>query len=1086
MKRTNSLILSFLLILCMPFVVQAQDTGKKINLTVNKEALPRALSQVEQQSGYYKINYSYDELSRYSVSANIKDKTALEAVRILIDKLPYAADADGRYIQIKKTARPTTVAQASGRNGVSGRITDENGDPLLGATVMVPGTQKMTVTDMDGNFFIPNATSNDVIEVSYIGKKTISRKAGNKKMNIIVADDENLLSDVVVTGYQTISKERTTGSFDKITSKELEARPTADLSSALQGMVAGMQATENADGTVSFAIRGQSTLYADAQPLVVVDGFPIEGSFSTINPNDVESVTILKDAAAASIWGTRSANGVIVVTTKKSHDKKLKVQGKAFWRIQTNPDIDYLTNQADSRATVDYEINAINNGWDMGRGYRSSLNSFYGNGLSFAKELYYKNKYFDLSEAEMKAGLERLRNTSNRQQLKDYLMQTALLQQYNVNVQGGSDKLSSYLSLMYEGNNERTIKRGYDRFMLNFNNEIKFNKHITATVAATLQKRSQDFSGVTVDEFADIAPYELLKNDDGSYVEQTSLWDRLILDQVDVSSLPYSDISYNMLQEVENRTYKTNSTNYRVQLGLNFKIIKGLTFDIKYQYERNEAKTNQYDNENTSMVREMVNFMSAFNTSTGSVTRTYAPKGGLKRSSDNVNFNDVLRSQLNYSNVFGKHDISAIAGIEMSKYVYRTQTNPYVWGYNETTNTAPVPYYGQMDNLGNMYNYAYYSNYLYLNYLGTSWSDREDRYLSYYGNIGYMYNERYGASFSIRSDGSNFVSEDASLRWSPMWSAGVKWNMHKEAFMKDLKWVNRLSLRATYGLNGNAEKATSPQTLISVSSNSTTHTDVASIVNYGNPMLKWERTNTFNVGADFSLFNNVLSGKIDYYNRYSIDVIGNVSIPSAYGTTSQRFNNAEISNKGIEMELTGSFNIKSIGMGIRSTLTYAYNKNRIEKLYNPSLYCYQLVDTSVFAEGKPIGPIFSYVFAGTEEGIPYVYGIDGAKSTMNDLDLHNRSLGLDVLEYDGTTIPPHTLGWNTQLSWNGVQLSFFFTGKLGGKFRSPMQAPVTVGVGRTFVSQQMSLYEESDGTLYPTWPNKNEFWMYRWAVTFQT
>ena len=304
MKRTNSLILSFLIILCMPFVVQAQDTGKKINLTVNKEALPRALSQVEQQSGYYKINYSYDELSRYSVSANIKNKTALEAVRILIDKLPYSADTDGRYIQIKKTVRPTTVAQANGKDGVSGRITDENGDPLLGATVMVPGTKKKAVTDMDGNFFIPNATANDVIEVSYIGKKTISRKAGNKKMNIIVADDENLLSDVVVTGYQTISKERTTGSFDKITAKELEARPTADLSSALQGMVAGMQATENADGTVSFAIRGQSTLYADAQPLVVVDGFPIEGSFATINPNDVESVTVLKDAAAASIWGT--------------------------------------------------------------------------------------------------------------------------------------------------------------------------------------------------------------------------------------------------------------------------------------------------------------------------------------------------------------------------------------------------------------------------------------------------------------------------------------------------------------------------------------------------------------------------------------------------------------------------------------------------------------------------------------------------------------------------------------------------------------------------------------------------------------
>lgn len=1070
-------IVKVFLCLCLmliPLGMSAQ--GKKVTISAKDMALTTALRQVEQQSGYYKINYPSSEVSRYKVTANVKNETAPEAVKLLLKGLPFESTVNGQFIQIRQSFRAASNDQ---RKAVRGRLLGADGEPLIGATVMVEGTNIGTVTDINGNYVLEGVDENQLLTYSYIGKRSMQRKAGSKNAVIILEDETSLLEDVVVTGYQTISKERTTGSFNKITAKDLEDRPTADISSALQGLVAGMQATENEDGSVEFAIRGQSTLYANAQPLVVVDGFPIEGTFTSINPNDVESVTILKDAAAASIWGSRSANGVIVVTTKKSREQKLKVDGKAFWRYTTTPDLNYILNQADSKTTVDYEIKGNQMGWDMGSPYQPSNYSFYGGYLSQAQALYFKNKYFGLSESKMNAGLDRLRNTSNRQQLKDYLMQTALLQQYNVSIQGGGSKLSNYLSLMYEKNDERTIKRGYNRFMLNYNNEYQFNKHITATVGATFQKRSQDFSGATLQDFASISPYDMLKNEDGSYVDQPHLWDQLIMDQIDTASFPYSDFSYNLLREVENRTYITSSTNYRIQLGLNFKIVKGLTYDIKYQYERNESETNRYDNENTSEVRDIVNFLCDMDFENGTVIRSYAPKGGLKRSSSNINFNDVFRNQLNYNNVFGVHDITAIAGIEMSKYVYRSTTNPYVYGYDEVTNVAPIPWYGQKDNIGNLYDFPFYSTYYYTNYLGTSYSDREDRYVSYYGNIGYMYDERYGASFSIRSDGSNFVSKDESLRWSPMWSVGLKWNVHKEDFMKNLSWVNRLSLRGTYGLNGNAEKTTSPETLISISSNAYTHSNVASIVNYGNPLLKWERTKTFNIGADFSLFRNVLSGKIDYYNRYSIDVIGNVSIPSAYGTTTQRFNNAEISNRGIELELTGNFMLKNIGLGIRSTLTYAYNNNKVEKLYNPALYCYELID-GAFVEGKPIGAVFSYKFAGTEDGVPYVYGEDNVKSTMNELELHNRSLGLNVLEYSGTTIAPHTLGWNTQLMWNGLQLSVFITGKFGGVFRSPFNTVPLVGSIRPVVSAQISMYEESDGTLYPTWPNKDEIWIYRW------
>ena len=818
-KRMFVLILMALLSLApLAQPAHAQQADQK-NVTLNLKSVnvKDFFNEVTKQTGVNFICKSdlANQLPRVTVHES--NKPVRQVLAKVFAQLGCNYEIEGNFVTV-------TRKQTGGLNRpLSGTVRDASGEPLIGVTVALANSNVRTITDNDGHYQLNIPATACEVEFSYIGTEnyTLQVAGGNTPLRRnVTLESDNLLDEVVVTGYQTISKERTTGSFDKINAKDLETRPTADLSSALQGMVAGMQATENEDGTVTFAIRGQSTLYADAQPLIVVDGFPIEGTFTSINPNDVESVTILKDAAAASIWGARSANGVIVITTKKSHDKKLKVQGKAFWRIQTNPDLDYVLNQASSKSTVDYEIKGNEMGWDMGYAYTPTLSNFYGGALSQAQELYFKHKYFGLSESAMNTSLDELRNRSNRQQLKDYLMQTALLQQYNVNLQGGSEKLSNYLSLMYEKNDERTIKRGYNRFMLNYNNEYKFNKYITATVGATLQKRSQDQTGVTLQEFTELSPYDMIKNADGSYAYQPYIYDNLMIDQVDTSSFPYSDFSYNMLREVENRKYKTTTSNYRVQLGLNFKIIKGLNYDIKYQYERNEYTTTQYDNEETFFVRDRVNFYSDFDTNTGVATNSYLPTGGIKRSRNGVNFNDVFRNQLNYSNIFGKHDITAIAGIEMSRYVNRSTTNPTVYGYVATTNTAQIPGYGQNDNIGNLYDYSYY-NTDYFNSLATTYTDREDRYLSYYGNVGYMFDERYGASFSIRSDGSNFVSKDASLRWSPMWSAGVKWNIHKEGFMKDLACVNRLSLRATYGINGNAEKTTSPETLIYTFTNST-------------------------------------------------------------------------------------------------------------------------------------------------------------------------------------------------------------------------------------------------------------------------
>lgn len=1087
-ERLSSVILNCLLLL---FATSAWAQGNKITLTVSDEALPSALNKVERQSQYYKISYDYSLTSKYRVSATIKDESTAQAVNTLLKGLPFTAKVDGKFIQVKSTGKATRKSNVASvqQQGVSGRVVDRDGEPLMGATVVVPGTQKMTVTDTEGRFSLPSATAGDQLEISYIGKKTIRRKAGSKRLNVIVDDDETQLKDVLVTGYQSISRERTTGSFDKITSKDLETRPTADLSSALQGLVAGMQGTENEDGTVDFMIRGTSSLYADTSPLVVVDGFPIEGTFSSINPNDVESVTILKDASAASIWGARSANGVIVVTTKKGvRNHRLNVDAQAFWRIGTTPDIDYIISQADSKTNVDYEILAMKNAWNFGEYVPGGINGLI-TPLTEAQELYYDNVYNGLSEEDMQKGLDKLRNRSNRSQLKKHLMQQQLLQQYNVNLSGGTDKMDNYLSMMYEKNAEATIKRGYERFMINYNTTYRFNRNISATAAVTWQKKQRETSGVTVSDFSSLQPYEMLLNEDGSYAYNTGGFNRKELSSVDASSFPYSDFGYNMLQEVRNRSYKTNYNNVRVQLGLNAKIVKGLSYDLKYQYERNSSDYKYIDGEDTYSTRYDVNYYTDYNATTGTCLKQYLPSGAKVRSGNSENHNQVFRNQLTYNNTFaGKHDVSALAGIELSEYVTNSTTNARIYGYNEKSNTVTAPYYGTKSDINDMESSGYMAYYYLLPYLGASYGERTDRYLSYYANASYIYDEKYGISASARSDGSNFVSEDKSLRWSPMWSVGAKWNIYKENFMKDVNWVDRLTLRTTFGYNGNAEKSTSPQTLISVYSNSTTLTDVASIASYGNPTLRWEKTRTVNLGVDFSLFHNMLSGKVEYYNRLSTDVIGTIAIASTYGSTSQKFNNAEISNKGVETELTGKFNIKPLDLSIRSTVTFSYNKNIVEKLYKPDIYCYEYMYASnpsygYFIEGRPIGAIYSYTYAGMKDGVPQVQGTDGTTCGFDDLSLHNNSLGSEeFLNYEGSTIAPCTFGWANEFSWKGLSLYVYLTGKFGGKFRTPVaDTPPLVGSGSTFISKFISYYAESDGTTVPTYPKEGDFMCYRWG-----
>lgn len=1081
-RATVIALLSILMFSALPAMAQGTAReGKTITIKYEGKPLNVALDEVERQSGYYRVQYVMDDVAPFTATVSLSSVTTEAAVQALLKGTPLRYNIDGRYIHVYDPQKSIGEGKKETTKTISGRVYDDNGEPLIGVTVKEKGSNTGTVTNLDGEFSLPISASSSsaTLQFSYIGKTDVEITANTqRRVNVVMQDDGHVLDDVVVTGYQTLSKERVTGSFDKVGQDILANRPTSDLSSALQGVVAGMQATENEDGSVDFLIRGTSSLYASTSPLIVVDGFPIEGTFSSINPNDVESVTVLKDAAAASIWGARSANGVIVVTTKKGQKGKLKVDVQGFLKINTRQDLDYVLSQADSRTTVDYELKAIENDWALSSFVPSTSRISYP--LSKVHDLYYEHMYYGLSDADYAAGLEQLRNTNNRQQVKDNLMQTQVLQQYNVSLSAGSDKYDTYASIMYEKNNEQTIRRGYERFMLNFNNSYHFNKWLTGTLSGTFQRKKQDNTGPTLSDISALKPYDLILNEDGSYTKQAGYWNNLITSQYQFTNLPYSDMSYNILQDIRSRSLKTETTRYRVNLGLNAKIWRGLTFDTKFQYERNEDETRNYYSEENSMVRYYIDYYTDYDLNNDVLNEQYIPSGDIIRSSKSTNYNWVWRNQLSYSETFGKHDITALAGMEMSKYKTSDTTYPWVLGYDPDTNTSTAPYYGSATTPSTIVGSPDYYSFL-STLVKTTFSDRVDKYMSFFGNVGYMYDDKYGASFSIRSDGSNYVTEDKSLRWSPMWSIGGRWNVTSEKFMAGTKsWLDRLTLRATYGINGNAEKSTSTQTLLYTYAGSVTNSVVSRIASYGNPLLRWEETYTTNIGLDYSFLHGMFTGKIDYYHRLGKYIVGEVTVPSVYGTTTQKYNNAEIENNGVELELTGNFKVRPIDLGISSTVTFAYNDNVVKKLYYPDLYCYQLTD-GTFVEGKPVGAIYSYDYAGlNEDGVPMVKTNDGETYNMNDLTLSYYVLGKDKIHYSGTTVSPYTFGWANTFSWKGLNLYIYITGKFGGVYRSPNQTSVPLANMKDNISKWITNLINSDGSTTPCLPVKGDYSCYRW------
>lgn len=495
--------------------------SQSLTLNMKNVSLKDVFKEIEKSSGYRFLFRSDDIIGVKGLTlsvtmANIEDVLALcfKDTRLVFEK-------DGFLIIVKESTEINFSENVKKQREVTikGIVRDENGVPLPGVSVVVKGTQIGIATDVNGKFEIRVVEKPDlVLQFSFVGMTNQEVKYANQSfVEVVLKADSETLDEVVCTGFQTISRERATGAFQVIRANELSTIPAQDLGGKLEGLSSGMQVEyDEQTGVTDIIIRGVATMNANAKPLIVVDGFPVEGDFSTINPNDIESVTVLKDAAAASIWGARAGNGVVVVVTKSGQrSEKTQVNFDAFVRISPKMDLGYNLPIASSAMQLELEKYGLENGFVSWSGTPDTFRQVY-MAYTLGAQLVYNRINGLISETDYQTQYERLKNTDNKKQVKKYMLNNPFAQNYNLSINGGG-RVSRYnLSAMYSSDENNLKGNKREKLLINFKNMFELAQWLNFDLALTTEMR-KDKIGLSFSDVTQLSPYEILKNNDGTY-----------------------------------------------------------------------------------------------------------------------------------------------------------------------------------------------------------------------------------------------------------------------------------------------------------------------------------------------------------------------------------------------------------------------------------------------------------------------------------------------------------------------------------------------------------------------------------------
>jgi TonB-linked SusC/RagA family outer membrane protein len=842
-------------------------------------------------------------------------------------------------------------------------IAAEDKQPLIGVSVFVSaddlkkaGSNKTSlgvITDIDGNFSISIPEGVKKLQCSYIGYTTltIELKPGKKNYDVTMETSSTMLEDVVVTGYQTIERRKLTAAVSKIDISESTIGTVKSIDQALSGQIAGLSAisTSGAPGApVKIRIRGTSSLNGTQDPLWVLDGIPLEGtdvpsleslksvddvqqsSIAGLNPSDIADITVLKDAAATAIYGARAANGVIVITTKNGKAGKTRVNFNTRLTYSPKQDIDRL-NLMNATEKVDLELQLLKSGYslnsDKGEVYRiikrhGAVDAFQKDGWSALP-----------ADAQKEIDALRLINTD----WNDILLRNAFSQEYNLSISGGNERTTFYTSLGYSKENGNIPSVSADRLNLVTKANYKLNKILKVGASVFVNRRNSS-SYLATDGFTNPMFYARIANPylqpfdkDGNYIYDMDM------------QTGYSELGFNTFEERNNTSNEsvTNSFSSIFDVELRFDDRFKITSQVGLQLDKT-SREQIADEQSFAMRHEHQSHQS-------NQTSFLPQKGGFHKAYENSNSQVTWKTMGTYRDTYADiHEFEIMLGSELRR-TWATTLYSVGYGYDRRTMTNRPVIFPSED----------------LAFPLHSKTNVENAYVSGFSTASYSLLNRYTLGGSIRFDGSDLFGVDKKYRYLPLYSVSGLWRVSQEPFMQSARWLDNFVFRASYGLQGNIDKNTSPFLLGKYQNNATPilpggTEDMITVNSAPNDKLRWEKTYSVNAGMDFAVLNQGINLSVDYYYRKGVDLIGMQMLPLETGFASTTINWASMENKGVEVSLS-TRNIHTKSFMWTTTFNFAYNQNKVlkEAIREDAIYPSR--------EGYPVGAIFAFPYAGVDE-----------------------------------------------------------------------------------------------------------------------
>ena len=922
-----------------------------------------------------------------------------------------------------------TVSALAQKLNVRGTVIDENKEAVIGASVLIKGSNIGTKTDIYGQFLLDGVKSGSELVISYVGMKTKTVQA-RSSLSIVLENDDQILDEVMVVAFGEQKKSSFTGSAGVVDSKKLEQRQVTNVMEALQGNVAGLQAYSHSgapDAAPEFRIRGISSINAGKAPLIVLDGAPYDGDWNSINPSDVASVTVLKDAASNALYGARGANGVIIVTTKKGEkartsitlDVKLGTSSRASKRYET---IDDPAQYIETNYKALYN-NYINQGQTIASAHANAnktlTESSQNGGLGYVPYAVPAGQYLVGDNGKLNPSATLGNRVYNDGQVYtimpddwiDEAYRNATRQEYNLSINGGGDNGTFFVSLGYLNADGIAVGSDYERYTsrlkatyqatkwLNVGGNVSFARSTTnngADVSDTEDSGANNIYSQII-MMGPIYPVYLRDGEGNILRNENGIVGDFGDGQVMGSDMvrPYLT-QVNGIAEASMNTNKWVITNFSLNGFADFDIWDGLKATVN-------ANIYSYQEKYTSTQQPFYGF--------GHMSY---PSGYVYKYNSSI-FTQNYQQLLKYNKRFGKHNVSLLAGHESYKsntdYLYADRKNMFSYWGNQELNGATT----------------YLSNGGYkVDYNTEGWIFRGL----------YDFDGKYFGQVSYRRDASSRFHPDH--RWGNFYSFGGAWIITKEEWMKDVKWLNELKLKASFGQNGNDNIGDFLYTDLYNINKGDGNDITLTLSSIGNENITWETITNINLGVEFQMFNNRLRGSVEYFYRKTTDMLSWVTVPLELGYSGSYYNVGDMSNKGVEMELSGEPIVtKNFRWTVGANLT-AY-KNEVLKLNDSNKF--NTLDghpgytsgSYFYGEGLPMYTWRLRKYAGVNENgesMWYKHADDGSLTTTTD----PTSITLDKDFFDcGTALPDFYGGFNTGISAYGIDLNVSFAYSVGGK-----------------------------------------------------